>query len=73
MRSFVVWVVKACQTSFFSIFEEKRVHMVYVSCYNILTIGIDMFQFHVKILKRFSFFWFIFCLLLFNDSSKSEN
>jgi hypothetical protein len=30
--------------------------MVYVACYNILTIGIDMFQFHVKIIKYLVFF-----------------
>jgi hypothetical protein len=39
------------ELDFHSFQKKERVHMVYVACYNILTIGIDMFQFHVKIIK----------------------
>jgi hypothetical protein len=58
----------------FTIFQKnfKKIHMVYVACYNILTIGIDMFQFYVKIIKDLDFFFHLIPLL-FNDSLNSKN
>jgi hypothetical protein len=80
--SFVVWVIRACcrknniwglfPNLVFTILKKKKVHMVYIACYYILTIGIDMFQFHVKIVKDLVLFLILY-LLLFNDSLKSGN
>ena len=36
--------------------QKKKVYIVYAPFYNILTIGIDMFQFQVKIIKDSVFF-----------------
>jgi hypothetical protein len=81
MRSFVLQVVRACCKkkhmklvfeSDFIIFKNKRVHVVYIACYNILIVGIDMFQFNVKIIKDLVFI-FILYLLLFSNIFKSEN
>jgi hypothetical protein len=36
--------------------------MVYVAWYNILTVGVDMFQFHVKIVKDLAFLFISFYL-----------
>jgi hypothetical protein len=80
MRNFVLWAITTfcrknnIQCLFlnfnFTIFKKKT-HVIYISYYNFVTIGIDIFQFYVSIISNLNF-PFITYFLPFNDCIKNE-
>jgi hypothetical protein len=82
IMNFVLLVVEVCCQKdnirdlfpklIFTIEKKRKVHVVYIAWYNIITIGIEMLQLHVKTNKNL-FFHLILYIFLFNNSLRSGN
>jgi hypothetical protein len=66
---------KTCNVSFelnFHNFLKKRVDFVWIACYNIVTIEIDIFKFHISIIYNLVCPFMTYHLLV-NNYLKDEN
>jgi hypothetical protein len=53
-------------------FQKKKAHVVYFSYYNIVIVGINIFQFYISIISNLKFSFITFFIPL-NDCMKSGN